>query len=384
MKQVNVGLVGYGFMGRAHSNAYRQMPRFFPDVGAVPAMKAICGIPLAGVKAAAPQLGWESYESSWRKLVARKDIDLIDICSPGNTHAEIAIAAAKAGKIVFCEKPLANTLREAEAMLRAAQRARVKHMISFNYRKVPAVTLAAELVRKGVIGQVYHWRGTYRQDWIVDPNFPLVWRLQKPLAGSGALGDIGAHNIDLARFIVGDISHVCGHLTTFIKKRPKLSAVATGLSAKSSSRQMGTVTVDDAAIMLLRFENGAIGTIEATRFAPGRKNYNAFEVNGSKGSMLFDFERMNELQLYLRDDPDYAQGFRNIMVTEGVHPYVGAWWPAGHIIGYEHTFIHEVRDLMEAIGKNKMPSPNFADGVACQRALDAVERSNKSKGWVKV
>jgi len=383
MREVNVGMVGYAFMGRAHSNAYRQMPRFFPEVGAVPVMKAICGRNRDKVKAAAAQLGWQSYETSWRKLVARPDIEVIDIASPGDTHAEIAIAAARAGKVVFCEKPLANTLQEAQAMLRAVQQAKVKHMICFNYRKVPAVTLAADLVRKGVIGQVYHWRGAYLQDWIVDPNFPLVWRLQKSKAGSGALGDIAAHNIDLARFVVGEITHVCGHLTTFIKKRPLLSEVGPGLTAKASTK-MGTVTVDDAAIMLLRFENGAIGTIEATRFAPGRKNYNTFEVNGSKGSLVFNLERLNELQLYLRDDPDYAQGFRNIMVTEGVHPYVSAWWPAGHIIGYEHSFVHAVRDLMECIVKNKMPSPNFEDGVACQKVLDAVERSHKKKGWVKV
>jgi len=383
MKKVNIGMVGYAFMGRAHSNAYRQMPRFFPEIGAVPVMKAICGRNKEKVKAAAEQLGWESYETNWRKLVARDDIDVVDISSPGNTHAEIAIAAAQAGKIVFCEKPLANTLAEAKQMLRAVERAGVKHMICFNYRKVPAVTLARDLVHQGAIGKVYHWRGTYLQDWIVDPNFPLVWRLQKPLAGSGALGDIAAHNIDLARFIVGEITHVCGHLETFIKKRPKLGAAGPGLTAKAK-REMGTVTVDDAAIMLLRFANGAIGTIEATRMAPGRKNYNAFEVNGSKGSIVFNLERLDELQVYLRDDPAYLQGFRTIMVTDSSHPYVSAWWPGGHIIGYEHSFVHAVRDLMEAIVKNQMPSPNFYDGVACQKVLDAVERSHKSEGWVRV
>lgn len=362
-------------MGKAHSNAYRQMPHFFKS-DTLPVMKVICGRNEAKVKAAREQLGWEEWSTSWEEVINRDDIDLVDVSTPGDTHMPIAVAAAKAGKVVFCEKPLANNLREAKKMLAAVQKSGVLHMICHNYRKAPAVTLAKKLVEEGTLGDLYHFRGTYLQDWIVDPKFPLVWRLDKAKAGSGALGDLASHVTDLARFLVGEIQEVSATLETFIKERP----------LENNPKKKGEVTVDDASLAIVRFENGAVGTIEATRFAPGRKNYNRFEINGSKGSLAFNLERMNELELYLRGDPQSIQGFRTIVVTEGggVHPFVGAWWPPGHIIGYEHTFVHAVYDLMQAISKKQMPSPNFQDGVKNQAVLEAMERSSSAKKWVKV
>jgi predicted dehydrogenase len=254
-------------------------------------------------------------------------------------------------------------------------------MVNFNYRRVPAVQLAKQLIDDGRIGEIRHWRAVYLQDWIVDPEFPLVWRLQKDLAGSGALGDIGAHIADLARFLVGEIAEVNGLLTTFIKERPLASGVS-GLAATGSSER-GQVTVDDAALFLARFDNGAVGSFEATRFATGRKNRNSFEINGSRGSLVFDLERMNELEVFTLDDPPEIQGFRRVLVTESTHKYMNAWWPPGHIIGWEHTFTHAVLDLLNGIVDKQSPAPTFADGVRIQSILDAVERSANGGGWVK-
>ena len=371
-RKINVALIGYQFMGKAHSNAYRQMPCFF-DSDAIPVMKVICGRNEAAVTAAAAKYGWEEWSTSWEEVVRRKDIDVIDVSTPGDSHMPISVAAAKAGKTILCEKPLANTLGEARKMLAAVQKAGVLHMICHNYRKTPAVTLAQRLIADGTLGRVHHFRGTYLQDWPVDPEFPLYWRFDKVKSGSGALGDLASHVTDLARFLVGEITEVSATLETFVKERPLVD----------NPKKKGKVTVDDASLALVRFANGAIGTIEATRFAPGRKNYNRFEINGSKGSLVFNLERLNELDVYLRDDPAYAQGFRNIMVTDPSHPY-WKWWPAGHIIGYEHTFTHIVYDLMQAISQNKQPSPNFDDGVKNQAVLDAMEKSSSSKKWVKV
>lgn len=379
---IGVGLVGYKFMGRAHSNAYRQVGTFFPDLALKPEMTAVCGRDEAAVKEFAGQFGWKSTETDWRRLVARDDIGLIDISTPGDTHAPIAIAAAENGKHVFCEKPLANTLAEARQMRDAVDKAGVVGMVNFNYRRVPAIALAKALIDSGRIGQIYHWRAVYLQDWIMDPNFPLVWRLQKDVAGAGTLGDLGAHIIDLARMLVGEITTVTGLTETFIKQRPVLAGTTGGLGA-AGGQEMGEVTVDDAALFLTRFENGAVGTFEVTRFANGRANYNSFEINGSKGSIQFNLERMNELNvLFSGDDPD-VRGFRNVLVTDGAaHPYVGAWWPAGHIIGWEHTFTHGVMDLLSGIAVGKAPHATFDDGVRCQAVLDAVEQSAGSKSWV--
>jgi predicted dehydrogenase len=373
MAHVNVALIGYAFMGRAHSNAWRQVARFFtPKL--TPRMKVICGRNAKNVKEAAERLGWDEAATDWEEVVDRPDIDIVDISTPGDSHAEIAIAAARAGKVVFCEKPLANTVREAQQMLAAVQKAGVIHMVCHNYRRAPAVMLARQLIAEGKLGRLYHYRGTYLQDWVADPSVPLYWRLQKDKAGSGALGDIASHSLDLARFLVGEITEVTAALETFVKERP----------LPENPKKKGRVTVDDASASIVRFENGALGTIEASRFATGRKNYNRFEINGSKGSVAFDMERMNELEVYLTDDDKSVQGFHTVMVTEPHHPYLKAWWPAGHIIGYEHTFIHTVYDLLQAVAANKVPSPNFQDGVQNQRVLAAMEKSAGTKRWTSV
>ncbi|HEY0664110.1 MAG TPA: Gfo/Idh/MocA family oxidoreductase [Thiobacillaceae bacterium] len=374
MAHLNVALIGYAFMGRAHSNAYRQVGRFFSPKH-LPRMKVLCGRTPAGVKAAAEQLGWEEAATDWREVVRRKDIDIVDIATPGDSHAEIAIAAAKAGKVVFCEKPLANTIKEAEKMLAAVKKAGVLHMICHNYRRAPAVMLARQLIDQGKLGRLYHFRGTYLQDWVADPSVPLYWRLRKEAAGTGALGDIASHSLDLARFLVGEVTEVTGALETFVKERP----------LPENPKKKGKVTVDDASASVVRFANGALGTIEASRFATGRKNYNRFEINGSTGSVAFNLERMNELDVYLTADDRAVQGFHNVMVTDGAaHPYFSHWWPDGHIIGYEHTFIHTVHDLLEAIATDTMPTPNFEDGVRNQKVLDAMEKAAVTRKWVTV
>ncbi len=380
-QKIGVGLVGYKFMGKSHSNGYRQVGHFFPNLPITPELTALCGRDEAAVKAAAADMGWNSYETDWKKLVSRPDIGVVDVSTPGDSHAEIAIAAASEGKHVFCEKPLANTLVEARKMADAVKQNGVVGMVNFNYRRVPAVQLAKRLIDEGRIGKIYHWRAVYLQDWIIDPDFPLVWRLQKHLAGSGTLGDLGAHSIDLARMLVGEITEVTGLTETFIKKRPLLAGTTGGLGAAASA-EFGDVTVDDAALFLTRFDNGAVGTFEVTRFANGRRNYNSFEINGSKGSIVFNLERMNELNVLLNEDAADVTGFRNVLVTEGVHPYMDAWWPAGHIIGWEHTFTHGIRDLMVGIHEGVSPNPTFEDGVRCQAVLDAIEKSAGSKQWV--
>ena len=372
MAEIGVGLVGYKFMGRAHSNAYRQVARFF-DVDPAPRMAAICGRDEAGVREAAGTLGWESYETDYRKLIARDDIGLVDVVTPGNTHSEIVLTALEAGKHVLCEKPLANDLAEAREMMTAARNAGTVNMVCFNYRRAPAVQLARNLVEDGRLGEIRHWRATYLQDFIMDPEFPLIWRLKREVSGSGALGDIGAHIIDLAHFVVGPIAEVTGMTETFVKERP----------LEDGSGETGEVTVDDATAFLARFENGAMGTFEATRFAAGRRNQNSFEINGSKGSVAFDLERMNELEVFFTDDDADVQGFRTVNVTEPDHPYTGAWWPPGHILGYEHTFVHTMKDLMDGIKTGKSPAPTFEDGYRCQAVLDAVERSAVSGEWTR-
>lgn len=378
MPIVNVALIGYAFMGRAHSNAYRQVTPFFSP-RLTPRLKVLCGRTKPNVEAAARKLGWEEASTDWEAVVSRPDIDIVDISTPGDLHAPIAIAAAKAGKVVFCEKPLANSVKDAERMLAAVTKAGVLHMICHNYRRVPAVMLAKHLIADGQIGDIRHFRGTYLQDWITDPALPLLWRFDRKQAGSGALGDIGAHVIDLARFLVGEITDVSGDMKTFITERPLLGE-KTGRGRKP---RVGRVTVDDAAAAVVRFAGGAMGTIEATRLAPGRKNYNRFEINGSKGSLSFDLERMNELELYLESDRRGQRGFRTILVTESDHPFIKAWWPPGHIIGYEHTFTHTVFDLLEGMADDRLPEPNFVDGVKNQRVMDAIERSAKTRRWQK-
>lgn len=383
MDKVNVGMIGYKFMGKAHSNAYRALPMFFPE-RVRPNMKVICGRNSEAVKEAANNFGWEEYTTDWKELLTRDDIDLIDINAPSNVHKEIAIEAAKAGKHLYCEKPLALTLDDSREMLAAVEKSGVKHMVGFNYRFAPAVMLAKKLIEEGRLGEIYHFRAWYLQDFIVDPNFPLVWRLQKEIAGSGSHGDLGAHLIDMAHYLVGDMSEVIGMSETFIKERP-LPDDMTGLSATSSKNgKTGPVTVDDATLFLARFANGALGSFEATRFATGHRSTNSFEINGSKGSVIFDFERMNELQVYFKDDEEDVQGFRRVVATDDAHAYSEAWWPAGHPIGYEHTFTHAFVEFMDAIQEDRQPVPNFVDGVKCQQVLEAVDLSIEKRQWIQV
>jgi predicted dehydrogenase len=306
--------------------------------------------------------------------VRRKDIDIVDICTANDMHMEIALAAIKAGKHVFCEKPLAMNLQQATRMAQAAVNAGVKHMVNFNYRALPAICLAKQMIDEGLIGHIYHWRGMYLQDWIMDPAFPLVWRLDKSAAGSGSHGDLNAHIIDMATWLVGDIAEVSAFTETFIKQRPLQAATTGGLSA-AAGEGMRPVTVDDAVISLARFSNGALGTFEATRFAGGHKNALSFEINGSKGSLRFEVERLNELQYFNREDPAHVQGFRTIMATESIHPYMNAWWPPGHVIGYEHGFTHQVYELLNAITLNKPVHPDFIDGAKVNAVLDAMSKS---------
>jgi len=384
-KTLGVAMIGHAFMGAAHSQAWRVAPHFF-DLPAQPVMRVVCGRDAARASEAAQRLGWFESSDEWRAVIVRDDIDVIDICTPGDSHAEIAIAALAAGKHVICEKPLANSVGEARQMAAAAEAAfsaGVRAMVGFTYRRVPAVALARQLIQEGRIGDVRHIRAQYLQDWIADAEAPLSWRLDKSKAGSGALGDIGAHIIDLTQHITGQrITEVSGQLETFVKERPIASGHA-GLSG-SAGEGRGPVTVDDAAVFIGRFTGGALGVFEATRFATGRKNSIRIEVNGSQGSLAFDFEDMNVLEFFDAADPDKTAGFRRILVTEPAHPYVAAWWPAGHGLGYEHAFTHQVVDFIRAVAAGDQPTPSFADGLAVQRVLDAVETSSDTRTWQEI
>ena len=369
-------MVGYSFMGVAHSQGWRNARSFF-DPTLVPELVAIGGRDAGAAGDMARRFDWQHVETDWRALVARPDVDLVDICTPGDTHAEIAIAALEAGKHVLCEKPLANTVDEARSMADAAERARargIRSMVGFTYRRVPAIALARQLVREGRIGELRHVRAQYLQDWLVDPETPLTWRLQKDRAGSGALGDIGAHIIDLTHFVTGEsITGVSAVTETFVRERP-LPGATRGLSAEVGSGR-GAVTVDDAALFLGRLSGGALATFEATRFATGRKNAIRLELNGSKGSIAFDFEDMNVLHVHDASTASRDAGFTRVIVTETSHPYVEHWWPAGHGLGYEHGFTHQAADLIDAIARGADPEPSFADGLAVQQVLAAVEAS---------
>ncbi len=383
MKEINVGLVGYKFMGKAHSNALSRLNMFF-DCSAQVNKKAICGRDEAPVQKAAGKFGWDSYETSWEKLVARRDIDVVDITAPSNAHKAIALAAAENGKHIFCEKPLALTLADAREMLESVNKNGVKHQIGFNYRFVPAVRLMKNMIDAGKIGTIRHVRASYLQDFIIDPDFPLIWRLQKDICGSGSLGDLGAHFIDLARYLAGDFKSVTGIQKTFIKSRPMVQEM-TGLSASAKKdAPRGNVDVDDGTVFVAEFENGALGVFEATRFAGGHKNDLSIEINGDKGSIKFVFERMNELQYFAAGDEAGLQGFRLIQASEGIHPYMSAWWPAGHVIGYEHTFVHEMYEFFESVANNTPTSPDFADGVKCSQIIEAVELSAQRRAIVDI
>ncbi|MGW4203340.1 Gfo/Idh/MocA family protein [Streptomyces sp. NPDC004726] len=374
---LGVGMVGYAFMGAAHSQGWRNVSRVF-DLPMKPVLAAIAGRDSSAVRAAADKHGWAAAETDWRALIARDDVQLVDICTPGDSHAEIAVAALEAGKHVLCEKPLANTVAEAEAMTAAAERARERGqlaMVGFNYRRVPAIAYARRLIAEGRLGTLRHLRFIYLQDWLVDPQFPLTWRLQREHAGSGALGDLGAHIVDLAQHLAGErLVGVSALSETFVRERPLLAGASAGLSG-SAGADRGAVTVDDAALFNGRLPSGALASFEATRMASGRKNALRFEINGELGSIAFDLERLNELSFHDHTEPAASSGFRRILVTEADHPYLEAWWPPGHGLGYEHSFTHQARDLIEAIATGADPAPSFADGLQVQRVLAAVEES---------
>ena len=382
-KTLRVGMIGYNFMGKAHSNAWRQVNRFF-ELPAQVELNTICGRNSKAVEKAARTFGWARSATDWRAVVEDPNLDIIDITTPNDTHAQIAIAAAEAGKAVLCEKPLGMDVPECEKMVAAVKRHKVVNMVCHNYRRIPAIAHARKLIAEGALGdRLYHYRARYAQDWIADPNFPLVWRLKKEIAGSGAHGDIDAHIIDLGRYLVGELAEVCGLMETFIKERPVLEAAGAGLGAKAG-RSMGQVTVDDAVSWIGRFKNGAIANLEATRFAHGRKNHIALEINGSKGSLVFDFEDMNRLKFYSAEDPADRQGFRDILITDASHPYLKAWWPGGHIIGYEHTFVNTFADFVTAVVNGKSVQPTFEDGLQNEKVLAAIDASARKREWVKV
>ncbi|WP_407922320.1 Gfo/Idh/MocA family protein [Agromyces humi] len=385
-RPLRIAMIGHGFMGAAHSQGWRTAPRVF-DLPAAVEMSVVVGRNADSVADAAAKWGWAASATDWREVIARDDIDVVDIVTPGDSHADIAIAALEAGKHVLCEKPLANTVAEAEAMADAAARAAargIRAMVGFTYRRVPAVTFLRDLIAQGAVGRIAQVRASYRQDWLVDRDMPLAWRLQKEHAGSGALGDIGAHAIDLAQFVTGmKLQRVSGVVDTIVKQRPLLGS-GSGLSG-TAAEGYGEVTVDDVAIFTGRFDGGVLGSFEATRFATGRKNALSIEVSGDRGSLAFDLEDLNALQFYDRTAPNQLQGFTRILVTEPEHPYVSAWWPAGHMLGYEHGFSHQAKDLVEAIAAGTDPHPTFAEGLQVQRVLAAVEQSSeRDSSWVRV
>ncbi len=385
-KTLNVAMIGGGFMGKAHAQAYAAMPMYFWPAPAIPRRKVLVDVNPELAAEGAARLGFDEGSSDWRSVVTRADIDVVDIVTPNDSHAEIAIAALKAGKHVICEKPLARTAAEARTMADAARAAGVIHMVAFNYRRTPAVALARKYIDEGRIGKILNFRGTYLQDWSADPNGPLSWRFQKKIAGSGAVGDIGTHVVDFARYLVGEISAVNAVVSTYVKERPLQQSGfdKLGASDKSGAGPKGEVDVDDEMIALLKFQNGAVGSIEATRNAYGRNNFLTFEIHGTKGSISFNYERMDELQVMFADDPADARGFRTVY-TGPSHPYGQGLWPIPALgIGYGETKIIECFDFFSAIASGKQPSPNFEDGYRVSAIADAILESGQSERWVTV
>jgi predicted dehydrogenase len=375
-KEIGVGMLGYAFMGKAHTNAYKKIPYMIYPPPAMPRLAAICGRDAGAVTEAQRRYGYEKSYTDWREMLRDPQVQMFDNGTPNHMHAEPCIEAAKAGKHVFCEKPLARTAEEARSMRDACARAGVKHMVAFNYRFVPAVRMAYDLIKKGALGKIYHFRAVYLQEWVM-PHYgtPLIWRLDRDQAGSGALGDLGAHIIDLGRFLVGEIKSVSAMTRTFVDQRPL-----------PGGRGTGKVTVDDAFVAAVEFESGAIGTLEATRFAAGRKNYEVFEINGERGSIRFNLERMNELEVFwVTDQPKETQGFHTVSVTENYHPFWQNWWPHGHIIGWEHTMVHEIAHFLDCIVNQKDVAPlgaSFEDGYRAAVVCDAILESAAAKRQV--
>ena len=375
---LRIGILGYAFMGKSHSNAYKKMNYIMYPPPALAELYAICGRNEEAVKTAAKRYGYKKYYTDWKELVKDPNVDVFDNSGPNNVHYEPTLKAIENGKHIFCEKPLALNSKQGKELFEKAQEKGIKHMVDFNYRFVPAIRLAKEIVESGKIGTIYHFRAQYLQEWIIDPNFPLVWRLRKDIAGSGALGDLGSHIIDIARFLVGEIASVMAQTRTFIKERP----------LPEDPSKKGKVDVDDAFAAVVEFENGAIGTLEASRFCYGRKNYQYWEINGSKGSIRFNLERLNELEVYLAKEGEAKLvGAKDIMVTESYHPYMEHWWPHGHIIGWEHTFVHEIHHFIDCIVNDKPVAPmaaTFYDGLKCQEILNAIEESARKGRWVEL
>ncbi|HEV7950844.1 MAG TPA: Gfo/Idh/MocA family oxidoreductase [Glaciihabitans sp.] len=384
--RLRVAMIGTAFMGTAHSQAWRTAPRFF-DLGVEPELALLVGTSAERTAQRATELGWQDSSADWAEAVTRDDIDVVDICTPGDTHRDIAIAALAAGKHVLCEKPLANSLADAQLMVAAADAAAekgVQAMCGYSYRRTPALALARRFIREGRLGDIRHVRASYLQDWLTDAKAPLSWRLDKARAGSGSLGDIGAHSIDTAQWLTGEtIDQVSATMRTFVKERPRLASTAGLAGIADEDAPMGSVTVDDAVAFTAGFSGGALGVFEATRMATGRRNANRIEINGELGSIAFDFERMNELEYYDgrergRDD----EGFRRIIATDSTHPYMAQWWPTGHGLGYEHLFTHQVVDFVNAITADATPSPSFAEALDIHRVLAAVEASAEANSQV--
>jgi predicted dehydrogenase len=375
--ELGIGMLGYAFMGKAHANAFKKLPYMMYPPPAIPKLVAVCGRNEAATAAAAQRFGYSTYYTDWRKMLRNKKIHIFDNGGPNDAHAAPTIAAANAGKHVICEKPLGRSAAESKKMLDAVEKAGVKHMVAFNYRFVPAIIQAKRLIQSGALGRIFHFRAVYLQEWIIDPNFPKIWRLDKSVAGSGALGDLGAHIIDLGRFLVGEPKSVMGMTRTFIEERPMPDGTG-----------MGKVDVDDAFVALLDFENGALGTVEASRFCQGHKNYNCLEVNGEKGSIRFNLERMNELEVFwAHEDPKETRGFHTVNISESYHPYWENWWPQGHIIGWEHTFVHEFHHFLDCIVNNKPVAPwgaDFVDGYRNSVICDAIVKSAQSRRTVDI
>ncbi|MBZ0308025.1 MAG: Gfo/Idh/MocA family oxidoreductase [Anaerolineae bacterium] len=375
--EIGIGMLGYAFMGKAHSNAFKKLPYIMYPPVAVPRLVGIAGRNKEAVQEAAKRFGYEKAYTNWRTMLKNDHIQVFDNGGPNDAHAEPSIAAAEAGKHVFCEKPLARTAKEAAKMVEAVEKAGVKNMVAFNYRFVPAIVQAKKLIDSGALGRIFHYRAVYLQEWIIDPNFPKVWRLDKKVAGSGALGDLGAHIIDLGRFLVGEPRKVSAMTKTFIEERPL-----------PDSSGMGKVDVDDAFIAVMEFENGAIGSVEASRFCQGRKNHQVLDINGEKGSLHFNLERMNELDVfYAGEDPRETRGFHNVLISESYHPYWENWWPHGHMIGWEHSFVHEFHHFFDAIVNDKPVAPwgaTFEDGYRNAVICDAIVKSAQSGRTVDV
>ena len=369
MKEIRIAILGHRFMGRAHSNAWSQAAKFF-DIPFKPVLQVACGRDEDDLQTFADRWGWEETESDWRKVIARDDIDIIDIALPTFLHAETAIAAAEAGKHIFCEKPFSNSAAEAHAMLAAAEKAGITHYLNHNYRRCPAITLAKKMIEDGELGELFHWRGAYQQSWLIDPEHPLDWKLRKATAGAGPLWDLGSHAVDLAHYLVGDFANITCQGKQFTSKRP----------LAEDPTKTGEVEVECAALMMAEFQNGALGTIETTRYATGQRNRHTFEIYGSKGALSWDMQDMNRLQFFSQSDAPHLAGWRDILVTEPVHEYAKNWWPPGHIIGYEHGFVHAVADFLKAIYDGKRVTPDFKDGVKIMEVLESAQDSMENGG----